>query len=315
MPYSPITMLLCWPLASLSYVHGFFAWIGLGLALCIWSLSWLTGWELAVFASIGTPAAFINILLGQTGYYTAALLAWGLMLVVRRPLPAGILLAMLCCKPQLGILVAVALAAGGHWRVLAVTAATLIGLAAASAIVLGPHTWIDFFNRLVPQRHFMESRVPAWSWMPTVFAMMRLLGTGLPGAYLIQGVSAISAALSVAALWRGQCPHGLKCAGLVIATFLATPYAWDYDAVVLMFSAAWLANEGIRTGFASWEKMTVLVLLTLPALSVIPAKLLGFQIAPILLWLALAVVMRRALNQRFPMAISAVRRPSAQSTV
>jgi len=85
----------------------------------------------------------------------------------------------------------------------------------------------------------------------------------------------------------------------VVATFLVTPYAWFYDAIVLTFAAAWLANEAVKTGFEPWEKITVLVLLTLPALSLGPARLLNLQIAPILLWLTMAVVMRRGLGSRF----------------
>lgn len=314
MPYPPITMLLCWPLAGLSFAQGFFAWTGLGLAFFAYPLARIIGWEMAVLAAIGAPAALINIRLGQSGYFTAALLAGGLMLVERRPLLSGILLGMLCCKPQLAILVGPALVAGRHWRILIAAAATALALAAASAILLGPDTWINFVDRLVVQRQFMESRVAAWSWMPTAFAMMRLMGATPPAAYLIQGLSTICAAIAIAILWRERCPLCIKSAGLAIASFLATPYAWDYDAVALTFAAAWLGNESVRTGFGPWEKIVVLVLLMLPALSVMTAKLLDLQIAPILLWLSLAVVMRRALNWRFGMAVPPIRDPAPQST-
>src|SRR5271170_5817565 len=80
--------------------------------------------------------------------------------------------------------------------------------------------------------------------------------------------------------------------GLVVGTFLATPYAYYYDMIVLIFAAAWLANEAVKTGFLPWEKIATLILLILPALSLLPA-LAGFQIGPILLWLTLAVILRR----------------------
>ncbi len=299
LPYPPILLLLCWPLAGLSYAHALLVWVCLGLALYAWSLSRLVGWEMAVFATIGTPAALLNIFIGQNGYYTSVLLASGVMLVERRPVSAGILLGMLCFKPQLGIMVAVALVAGRYWRVLAVAAATALVLAAASAILLGPDAWIGFFYRGFLQRHLMEIRGGTWFWMPTVFAMIRLLGAGSSAAYLVQGISTISAAIAVAALWRGNGLPAVKSAGLVVATFLATPYAWYYDAIVLTFAAAWLANEAVKTGFLPWEKITVFILLTLPALSLGPARLLNLQIAPILLWLTMAVVMRRGLRARF----------------
>ncbi|MGA8382605.1 MAG: glycosyltransferase 87 family protein [Stellaceae bacterium] len=83
--YPPIVMLLCGPLAGLSYAHAVVLWGCLGLALFTWSLSRLVGWEMAAFAAVGTPAAFINIFLAQNGCYTSVLLVWGLTLVERCP--------------------------------------------------------------------------------------------------------------------------------------------------------------------------------------------------------------------------------------
>ena len=305
--YPPIVMLLCGPLAGLSYAHAVVLWGCLGLALFTWSLSRLVGWEMAAFAAVGTPAAFINIFLAQNGCYTSVLLVWGLTLVERCPVGSGIYLGLLCCKPQLGILLVPALIAGRHWRPLIAATATALALAAASAILFGRDTWIGFFDRLLLQRQWMESHVAAWSWMPTVFAMMRLLGANSPAAYLVQGVSAISAAIAVATLWRGSGPLGIKSAGLAVATFLATPYAWDYDMMILIFAGAWLADDGLRNGFRPWEKTTVLVLLVLPLISLISAKLLDFQIAPILMWMSLAVIMRRGLSRHSVLATAPLR--------
>lgn len=302
--YPPVLMLLCWPLAAFSYLPAMVVWGTLGLTLFGWLLSRLVGWEMAVFAAIGTPAAFLNIFLQQNGYYTAALLAGGLMLVESRPLLAGVLLGTLCYKPQFGVLLLPALVAGGYWRVLAVAAVTALLLAAASAILFGPDTWTSFFGRMLVQREFMETRAIAWPWMPTVFVMTRLFGASPSAAYALQGLSALGAAAAIALLWHERCPLAIKSAGLLIAVFLATPYAWAYDAVVLTFAAAWLANQASGTGFRPWEKLTVLVLLTLPMPSLILAKLLGFQIAPILLWLSLAIVMRRGLRNEIASSAS-----------
>jgi hypothetical protein len=299
-PYPPVVMLLCRPLAGLSYAPAVLVWGGLGLALFTVMLSRLVGWEMAVFAAVGTPAACFNLYLQQNGYYTAVLLGGGLMLLETRPGVAGILFGMLCCKPQLGVLLLPALIAGRQWRALFVAALTTLGLAAASAALFGPEIWIDFFGRTLLQSRWMEGISTAWPWTPTVFAMMRLLGASSAAAYIFQGLSTICAAAGVALLWRGRGSIAIKAAGLVTATFLATSYAWAYDAVVLTLAAAWLANDAVETGFRPWEKTCVLVLLTLAALSVIPAKLLGLQLGPILLWLALAVIMRRGLDWRLP---------------
>ncbi len=114
--YPPTMMLLCWPLTRLSYVPALLAWVLLGAALCAWSLSRLVGWRMAALATVGTPAAFCNLVSRQNGYFTAVLLFWGLTLTERRPVSAGLLLGTLSFKPQLGVLLPVALVAGRHWR-------------------------------------------------------------------------------------------------------------------------------------------------------------------------------------------------------
>ena len=297
--YPPVMMLLCRPLALLSFVPAFWAWSLFGIGLCAWSLSRLVGWRMAAVATIGAPAAFFNLVDGQNGYYSAVLLVWGLALAEQRPWFAGLLLGMLFAKPQLGILVPVALVAGGRWRTLAAAAGCVILLAAASVILLGPDIWTGFFDQMVRERRLLQFGSSTWAGMPTVFVAMRMAGADLPAAYLIQGVSAIAAAAAVAVLWRGRCPFGVKWAGLAVGGLLATPHAYYYDMIVLIFAAAWLAAEAAKTGFLPWEKSAVLTLLTLPALSLLPA-LAGFQIGPILLWLTMVAILHRGLAYARP---------------
>jgi len=304
--YPPIMMLLCWPLAGLSFVHAWLIWGFLGIAGCAWSLSRLVGWQMAALATIGTPAALLNLVCGQNGYFTAVLLVWGISLVETRPAVAGVLLGMVCYKPQLGLLLPVALAAGGYWRTFAVTTAFVAFLISASVIALGPDVWAGFIHRMDAERLLLQFAPSTWAMMPTVFVMARLAGAGVSTAYLIQALSAVSAAAAVAALWRRQCPSAIRSAGLVVGIFLATPYAYDYDMIVLVFAAAWLATEAAKTGFLPWEKIAALTLLVLPMLSFGLAMLIRLQIGPILLWLAIAVILRRGLGYPSGSVVAAV---------
>jgi hypothetical protein len=306
--YPPIVMLLCRPLAGLSYPLAMLVWGGLGLALFTFTLSQLVGWEIAALAAVVTPSAVFNIYLQQNGYYTAVLLGGGLMLLERRPTAAGIVLGMLWCKPQLGILLPPALIAGRYWQTLVAVALTALTLTTASGILYGPDAWIGYFGHMVALSRLIASADVAATWMPmpTVFAMLRHIGASVPAAYAAQGLSTICAVVAVALLWRGRGSIAIKSAGLVTATFLATSYAWAYDALVLTFAAAWLANDGAKTGFRPWEKTCVIVLLTLPALAAISVRVSGLQIGPILLWLALVVVIERGLDWRYPPSIQPV---------
>jgi len=294
--YPPVTMLLSWPLAALPYLAGLVAWTLLGIGLVAWLLSRLVGWQMAAIAAIGAPAAYLNILAGQNGHFTAALLVGGLSLLDRRPVLAGILLGLMAYKPQMGVLLPVALAAGGRWRSFAAAALIVIGLIVASFVLIGGEAWSGFLAQMKLQTRVMELAPDSWYRMQTVFIMARMFGAGLPAAYAAQACSAVLALLAVAVVWRTRSALELKAATLVVAMFLATPYDQDYDMVVLPFVAAWLARDALVGGdFRAWEKTVLCLLLAQPIMTMLLSHLVGGQVAPVVLWLTLALLLRRAL--------------------
>ena len=294
--YPPVTMLLSWPLAALPYLTGLVAWTLLGIGLVAWLLSGVVGWQMAAIAAIGAPAAYLNILAGQNGHFTAALLVGGLSLLDRRPVLAGILLGLMAYKPQMGVLLPVALAAGGRWRSFAAAALIVIGLIVASFVLIGGEAWSGFLDQMKLQTRVMELAPDSWYRMQTVFIMARMFGAGLPAAYAAQACSAVLALLAVAVVWRTRSALELKAATLVVAMFLATPYDQDYDMVVLPFVAAWLARDAlVGGGFRAWEKTVLCLLLAQPIMTMLLSHLVGGQVAPVVLWLTLALLLRRAL--------------------
>jgi hypothetical protein len=294
--YPPSTMLLSWPLAALPYLPGLAVWTLLGSGLVSWLLSRLVGWQMAALAAIGAPAAYLNILGGQNGHFTAALLAGGLSLLDRRPVLAGVLLGLLAYKPQVGVLLPVALVAGSRWRSFAAAALTVIGLIAASFVLLGAEAWSGYLDQIKLETRLIELGDDFWHRMQTVFFMLRMFGTGLSAAYFAQACSAVLAVLALAVVWRTGSALELKAATLVVAMFLATPYAWDYDMVVLPFVAAWLTRDASAgRGFRAWEKTALCLLLAQPIMTMLLFYLVGSQVAPLVLWLTLGLLLRRAL--------------------
>jgi uncharacterized membrane protein len=104
------------------------------LAFAIWSLA---GFALyMVVAAAGerrpshilmlavAPAAVVNLVGGQNGFFTAVLLIGGLSLLDRRPIVSGILFGLLMIKPQLGLLLPLMLALTARWRCIASAAVT-----------------------------------------------------------------------------------------------------------------------------------------------------------------------------------------------
>ena len=98
------------------------------------------------------PSGFVNILLGQNGFITTALAVAGFAVLPQRAVVAGIMFGLLTFKPQLGILIPIALIAMRQWSAMAaaaVTAALLLGLTHVS---YGGDVWLQFWQSTMPHQ-------------------------------------------------------------------------------------------------------------------------------------------------------------------
>src|SRR6185503_18257543 len=93
-----------------------------------------------------SPAAVHVVVSGQATFLSVALAYGALRLLDRAPALAGILFGLLGYKPQLCLLVPVALIAARQWRALAWAIATGIVLVATSHAVFGAGAWLDFIE-------------------------------------------------------------------------------------------------------------------------------------------------------------------------
>lgn len=231
--YPPHLLLLTWPLGFIPYLAAYMVWCALGLILYVVVMTDGGRRFDHIVLIVLAPAVTLNIWTGQNGFLTAALLVGGLIQLDRRPLLAGVLLGLLSIKPQLGLLLPVMLALTGRWRAIAAAAATIAVLAALACIVFGPKIWIDYFELAIPEQ---KRVITEWHGffvanMPTAFMNMRLIGLPAPLTYAVQGlVSAATLAAVAWVFWRPRDPV-LSLAFLVSATFLFTPYAFNYDMV------------------------------------------------------------------------------------
>jgi len=298
-PYAnpPFALLFVLPLALLPFIVALIAWTLAGAGLCLALLSRLVGWRVASLAVLGAPAAFFNLYFAQTGFFSAGLLAGGLLVMERRPIVAGICFGSLAYKPQLGLLLPVALAAGGYLRVFVSATATIAVLVIASLALFGSVAWIAFFHQIEFLFHGNALVMAPSIRSVTVYQAARVMGTGRGFALTMQAVSAICAAVVIIIIWRRPATMEVRSAAVVTATFLATFYALDYDTVILIFAAAWLWRAGIQTGFLPWEQLATVTLLICPALAIISGGLLGVPFGPVALWLILLVLLRRAMSE------------------
>jgi hypothetical protein len=242
--YPPVLLVLTAPLALIPYLPGLALWLSAGWFAFYRALRLNMPDGRTLLLALATPAVFINAVAAQNGTWTAALIGGGLALLDRRPFLAGSLLGLLICKPQLGILIPIALLAGRRWRPAVAAMATAGGLIAVSLVWLGPDIYGVFLQRLALIRHFsLEDGTGVWHRSLSVFVAARQLGADVQTAYVVQAIVAGFAALAVAALWFRDASSGIRNAALVLGTCLATPYLQDYDLVFSALVVAWLWQD------------------------------------------------------------------------
>ena len=292
--YPPIFLLVAAPLALVPYGVALAVWMAITLPLYLAVIRRIVSCQHWLVVALAFPAVFVNLGHGQNGFLTAGLLGGGLLVLERRPVLAGILFGLLSYKPQFGILLPLILAAGSQWRALLSAGATVIALAFASAMAFGLETWRAFFGSLTLTRGYvLEQGATGWEKIQSTFSAVRMLGGGIDAAYAAQSVMLIVVAAAVIFVWRRPAGIGLKGAALATASIMATPYALDYDLILLALPIAWLAAEGRANGFLPWEKIVLFAVFLLPLVSR-SIGTFGIPIAPPVLLIFLGVIVRRA---------------------
>jgi len=257
--YPPFFLLLCLPFAMMAFVPAVALWLvatGAAYASAIRAVLPQRGY-LVLF--LGYPAVLINAGYGQNGFLSAALLGWATSTLGRWPVLAGVSFGCLAYKPQLGVIVPLALAVAGRWRCFVAAAATVLALAAAVTVVFGPDIWLAFFAANGQMRFWLQSDDVNYldTWI-TLFGTLRLHGASLPVAYAAQAVvTLVSAALLLATLRRR--PGGLaEGAAITACVPFCSPFMLEYDLVILAVPMAWMLSEGLRGGFLRGERAVLL---------------------------------------------------------
>ena len=272
--YPPTWLLMLLPLGLLGVAKAyaiFMATTAAAATLLEGRRDWW-GW-LAVATS---PATVWVLMAGQNTFFSLALFYGGLRLLDRSPAAAGILLGLLSYKPQIWVLVPLALLAAQQWRALAWTAATVAVLSLASLGIFGLDFWIGF---LEAAREAGSARVAnimferIFMHMTTLVAAARIIGLspGVAGAIQLAG-----AALAVAAVWfafRRHSSSDARTAVLVTATFLVSPYTLNYDLLLLMPAAVALFRRGVALGFHPLERSVYLMLWLMPTFGMLLNRL------------------------------------------
>jgi alpha-1,2-mannosyltransferase len=258
---TPTFLMLVLPFSLAPFYAALFLWILITLGGYL-----VTMWRLApnsqfTWLALAFPSTLLNINYGQNGFLSVIFFGGGLVLLDRSPIAAGILFGFMTYKPQLALLIPIALAAGRRWRALTAMLVTTGGLIEASALLFGMDIWGVFFQKIVVMLGGLKGgqistaiTLPLEK-MPTILSAMRLIGANFFTAAVIQVIVGLAIVGIVGWVWHFKASPAIRSAVLVLGTFLVTPYSLVYDHVLVAIALAGLGWEGYTRGWLPGEKV------------------------------------------------------------
>ena len=302
--YPPPYLLLCWPLALLPYGWAALGWmtgtaaLALGLLRAFFRRVRPEG-PMPLVVMLAFPALWINIGCGQNGAVTLAILTGGFLMMDRRPIVAGLILGVMVIKPQLAIglpfvLGGAALAEPKRWKTFLATGFGALALCGVAWLAVGTAGYAAFFANSAYAREVLNQGLVDPALMQSLYAGLRMLGASMTTAYATQGALSLTVLVLAGYTAFRYRPTGLALGALTIsATVLATPFLLDYDLLVTALPLGWLVLTGAKDGFRNWEKLCLLLVFLFPLAARKLALVAHLPMAPLLLLIVFAFVIRR----------------------
>lgn len=290
----PTALFLVTLFGLLPYHVAFALWVTVGAAIYVRAVKGVVqSWPIALGA-LGAGVTIWNTYSGQTGFILAAALIGVFLLADRRPVLAGLCLALFILKPQLAVMVPVWALAERRWKLLASAAVASVGAVVASGLAFGWHRWVEFVDtsRIIARS---VDQGDAGFKVESLYSIARLTGLPWPAAaalYLVL-VAGLSAVIVGRVRVRPAQP-ALVAATVVVATLLAAPRLLTYDTQLLVAACAFLVRHGRGRGFLPYEKVLLMLALLCPFLAVldVPSGMVGVLIVGGLTWRRWAQVAR-----------------------
>ncbi len=315
--YPPTYLLLMTPFAALPYF----------LAFTVWSTATAAGYyaaarqvirdRLILFAIIAGPASFAAYITGQNGFFTAMLLLAACALPNKRPLLAGVAAGLLTIKPHLGLLIPIAYLAAGCWRAFGAAALTSIGLALLSLAAFGTEPWAAFVNAALETSGRVEAGIMPLAKMATPYSAALFAGAPALVAYLVYAASLGISAAFVWFAWRRISDPLLRAAALVACVFMAAPYGFYYELIILTFPGAVIVMRGLERGWLKYERPALVLAYALPAFATTFSDFRhGLSLGFIMTLIVFGLVLRRAAHETprlFPLKLSPLKPGAASS--
>jgi hypothetical protein len=177
-----------------------------------------------------------------------------------------VLLGLLIFKPQLAILLPVAVIAERRWGAMIAAGATAVAVLLLSTLAFGLDAWRGFLGpTLAMQKTMLSFGHGPFQWMmPSAFMAGRVAGLPAGWAMLAQAPFTALGAWLVWRAYRSDADRWGKAAILVTATFLASPQMFNYDLIPGAAAALLLWRRdrsalGMTLSIALWSLPVVLL--------------------------------------------------------
>ena len=236
--YPPTFLLVTWWLQFCDFATARLLWTLAGLGFFLAAGHAFCRRRLVLLALLVCPASLLNLVIGQTAYFTTGLLLLGLAALPRRPLLAGIAFGLLTLKPQLGVLLPVFLLARREWTAIGAAAVTALGLVGLSCLAFPPSLWGVWLHAVpAAQAAYFSSTGLTLTNIITPAANLITLGLAPGIAWAVQTLYGLTIA---ALVWLAARHAGDRhaVAVLLAGMFLAVPHAYAYDSIPLIAAMA-----------------------------------------------------------------------------
>jgi hypothetical protein len=237
-PYPPPFLFFVTPFSLLPYMWGFAAWVTVTLAIYLLVARRVID---APYA-LAHPSVLMNGLIGQNGFLTAAIFTAGTALLRQRPFVAGAILGAFVIKPQLALLLPIAVIAARLWPAIAGALVMAGTLTLLSLALFSASAFAGFWNILPLYTELMRQDKWPWNEFISVFAFLRYFGLDQTVALTVHAVVAVGAAALTWIAWSRDWEEQVPI--LAAATLLISPYSLTYDALLMIIPMGfWMRQE------------------------------------------------------------------------
>jgi hypothetical protein len=237
-PYPPPFLLLVTPFSVLPYAWSLIAWVM--VTLIAYAIASRRVMDLP--HAMSHPSVLVNALIGQNGFLTAAIFTQGTCLLRKRPFVGGVVLGILIIKPQLALLLPIAVVAARLWPAIAGALASSAILLLLPLVLFGTDVFVGFLKMLPLYAEMMRQSTWSWNSFVSVFAFLRYFGVDQVIALTVLAAVAASAAVLTWIAWSRNWKEQVPI--LAAATLLIPPYLLTYDALLMIIPMGfWLKDQ------------------------------------------------------------------------